>query len=375
MQDPLDSMEISEPETYGHSTTSDSPLIDDPTPDSDGDSATGPRVPQMSPYEARIWTALETHWQRKADRRQLLPAKARVAIEAAGSKTKDALGRAGTAVAEATPDSVKAFGERAADTVLAPAVEGAIRLVDLVNDWAVELTDPQKVIDFHRSRGRDVSSVGDLRSLDLAELDEVVRNLVLKWRSLGAAEGAALGALALVPIAGGAAAISADIVVMQVLTTAIATRVCYAYGFDATDPELQHVVERMVARSFGEQIPKASTNRSANLAAAAAKGRKKWSAKLRDDHKLLAALEKLMKQWSSSSRVPVDKVAKGIPVVSIVTSAGTNAWVIGDVAKRARLYAQTLFLAEKYDLPLPPRLTKFASESDGKDSADDFEAN
>lgn len=363
MQNPPDSMESAEAETNGHGNTTGSPDAGDSTLGS----ATESTVREMSPYEARTWAALETHWQRKAGRRQLMPAKARAAVEAAGSKTKDVLGRAGTAVADATPDSVKAIGERAAETVLTPAVEGAIRLVNLANDWAVELTDPQKVIDFHRSRDRDVSSLEDLRGLDLAELDEVVRNLVLKWRSLGAAEGAALGALALVPIAGGAAAITADIVVMQVLTTAIATRVCYAYGFDATDPELQQVVGRMVARSFSEQVPKASTTRSANLAAAAAKGRTRWSQKLRDDHKLLAALEKLMKQWSGSSSVPVGKVAKGIPVVSIVTSAGTNAWVIGDVAKQARLYAQTLFLAGKYDLPLPARLATFAAEADDDD--------
>ncbi|MFG2021113.1 EcsC family protein [Actinomadura geliboluensis] len=369
MHETSDSIESFEPETNGHSKGAESPVADDPTPDSDDDSATASASLGMSPYEARTWTALEAHWQRKADRRRLMPAKARAAVEAAGAKTKDVLGRAGTAVVEATPDSVKAIGERAADTVLAPAVEGAVRLVNLANDWAVELTDPQKVIDFHRNRGRDVSSLEDLRELDLAELDEVVRNLVLKWRSLGAAEGAALGALALVPVAGGAAAITADIAVMQVLTTAIATRVCYAYGFDAADPELRHVVERMVARSFGEQIPKASTNRSANLAAAAVKGRKNWSKKLRDDHKLLAALEKLMKQWSGSSRIPVGKVAKGIPVVSIVTSAGTNGWVIGDVAKQARRYAQTLFLAEKYDLPLPAQLATFAGEADDEDPA------
>ncbi|GLZ08231.1 hypothetical protein Acsp03_56970 [Actinomadura sp. NBRC 104412] len=348
MQDPSDSMDISK--------TTDPPVLDDPTSDADSNLATASAALRMSPYEARIWAALETHWQRKADRRRLMPAKARAAVEAAGVKTKDVLGRAGTAVVEATPEPVKAIGERAADTVLAPAVESAVRLVDLANDWAVDLTNPQKVIDFHRSRGRDVSSLEDLRGLDLAELDEVVRNLVLKWRSLGAAEGAALGALALVPVAGGAVAISADILVMQVLATAIATHVCYAYGFDPTDPELQHVVRRMVTRSFGAQVPKASTSRNANLAAAAIKGRKKWSKKLRDDHRLIAALEKLMKQWTNGSHIPVGKVAKGIPVVSIVTSAGTNAWVIGDVAKQARLYAQTLFLAEKYDLPLPARL-------------------
>ncbi|WP_169317188.1 EcsC family protein [Actinacidiphila oryziradicis] len=202
-------------------------------------------------------------------------------------------------------------------------------------------------------RRRDVASLADLRELDLADLDEVVRRLVLQWRSFGAAEGAALGALAMVPFAGGALAIAADLLVMQILTNAIVTRVCYAYGFDAKDPELQHVVRRMATRFFGEQVPKAATARSVNLAAAAAKGRKNWSKKLRDGHRILAALEKLMKQWNGVPNVSVGKAAKGLPVVAVVASTGTNAYVIGDVAKQARLYAQTLFLAEKYDLALP----------------------
>ncbi|MCK8431864.1 EcsC family protein [Streptomyces sp. D2-8] len=314
----------------------------------------------ISPYESRRWRELNAHWGKKAKRRELVPPKARAALDAAGEKTKGLAVRAGTAVAEATPEPLKEFGTKAAGAALAPTVHGIVRTIDLVNDWVVELTDPQKVIDFHRRKGRDVASLADLRELDLADLDEVVRRLVLQWRSFGAAEGAALGALAMVPFAGGAVAIATDLLVMQILMNAIVTRVCYAYGFDAKAPELQHVVRRMVTRSFGEQVPKAATARSANLAAAAAKGRKNWSKKLRNDHRILAALEKLMKQWNGVPHVSVGKAAKGLPVVALVASTGTNAYVIGDVAKQARLYAQTLYLSEKYDLPLPPNLKNFA---------------
>jgi hypothetical protein len=321
----------------------------------------------MSVYEARRWEELDNHWANKASRKDLMPAK----VRAAGEKTRKVAARSGAAVAEATPELVKELGIKAADAALVPAVEGIVHLIELVSDWAVELTDPGKVLEHHRRQGRDVTSVADLRDLDLAEVDEVVRRLVLKWRSFGAAEGAALGALAMVPVMGGAIAITADIAVMQILATAIATRVCYAYGFDAKDPEHQHIMRRMVARSFRRQLPKARTARSANLASAAAKGRKNWSRKLRDDHRILAALEKLMKQWDGVSHVPVGKAAKGLPVVAVFASTGTNAVVMGDVAKQARLYAQTLFLAEKYDLPLPANLAKFADPDNKPDSGDD----
>jgi hypothetical protein len=315
---------------------------------------------EMSAYEARRWDDLEKHWVKKASRKELMPAKVRAAAE----KTREVAARTGAAVSGATPDSIKEFGLKAADAALVSAVEGIVHTIELVNDWAVELTDPEKVLEFHRGQGRDVMSLADLRHLDLAEVDEAVRRLVLKWRSFGAAEGAALGALAMVPVMGGAIAITADLAVMQILSTAIATRVCYAYGFDAKDPELQHIVQRMVARSFRRQLPKAQTARSANLASAAAKGRKNWSKKLRNEHRILAALEKLMQRWGGVSNVSVGTAAMGLPVLAVIASTGTNAAVMGDVAKQARLYAQTLFLAEKYDLPLPADLAKLADADD-----------
>ena len=40
----------------------------------------------------------------------------------------------------------------------------------------------------------------------------------------------------------------------------------------------------------------------------------------------------------------------------------------GDVAKQARYYARTLFLAEKYDLPLPASLMSFTDPDDASDA-------
>ncbi|MDR7161398.1 hypothetical protein [Arthrobacter sp. BE255] len=45
-----------------------------------------------------------------------------------------------------------------------------------------------------------------------------------------------MGLLATVPVAGPFAAITADIVIIQGLSTAIATRIAYSYGYDAKDP-------------------------------------------------------------------------------------------------------------------------------------------
>jgi hypothetical protein len=112
----------------------------------------------------------------------------------------------------------------------------------------------------------------------------------------------------------------------------------------------------MVVRAYRNQAPKAETAFKAGAAFNVAKDRVRWSQKLRDDHRLMAAVEKLMKQFANGRSVPVDKVAKAMPVIAVLAGAGTNAYVLGDVVHQARLYAQTLYLAEKYGLPVPKNL-------------------
>lgn len=213
-----------------------------------------------------------------------------------------------------------------------------------------------------------MSSLADLRALDLNYLDEVTRRMVLRWRTTGAAEGGALGVLALVPFAGGAAAITLDVVVMQVLSTAIATRVAYAYGFDAMAPDQRHLIDRMVLRAYKEQGPKAVAVREASTAFNAGRVRTNWSKKLREDHRLMAAVEKLMQQFAHGQHIPVEKVTKFMPVIAVLAGAGTNAYVLGDVAKQATMFAQTSFLSEKYGPPMPPSLNRPArTEGDDAD--------
>ena len=66
---------------------------------------------------------------------------------------------------------------------------------------------------------------------------------------------------------------------MQALTGAIATRVCYAYGFDAADPNMRHMIDRMVVRAYRNQIAKAGSVKKAGAAFDAAKDRVNWSKK------------------------------------------------------------------------------------------------
>ena len=238
----------------------------------------------------------------------------------------------------------------------------AVALLEWATDVVGELTDLEKVLEYHRRQGRDVRTLDDLKQLDLKELDQFTRQMALKWWSIGVGEGAAVGALATIPGPGTFASLTVDTILGQVLCSSIATRYAYAYGFDAPDPDQKHLVERMVVRAYKEQAPKVGTVRQAAKAYMAGKGRVRWSEKLRKDERILVALEKLMNKFNGTSATPVGNVVNKMPGIAIVTAAGLNQQMLGDVAKQARHFAATQRLAEKYDVPLPDRLRRILAD-------------
>lgn len=317
----------------------------------------GPADELMSAYDQARWDELQAWWAEAAERRERLP-RARATLGAVSQGARGAASRVSRAAAEGAPQRVHDFVGSAVDAASGPTVRGVVHLLDLLNDWVVELTDPGAVLRHHQNLGREVASLEDVRALNLEDVEDFTRGMVLRWRTLGAGQGAGFGALAMipVPVVGSLAAVTLDIVAMQVLSGAIATRVCYAYGFDASDPELRFMIDRMVLRAYRGQAPKAVAMKDAGSAFAASRGRVNWSRKLREDHRLMAAVEKLLKQLGDGRRVPVRSARMGMPVVAVFAGAGTNSYVLGDIARQARQYAATVFLAQKYGLALPPNL-------------------
>ncbi|CAL9606048.1 hypothetical protein SUDANB176_05532 [Streptomyces sp. enrichment culture] len=318
------------------------PLVDDASP--------------MSEYERQVWEALNEHWKHRNDRRGL-PDWASTALSRTGEVAGNAARRVKNAVPDAVAEPIRRVGDAVADTAMRPALAGAAALLELVNDWVMDLNDPKNVEELARKRGFDIDSFTELRQQDLQVCDRLLNRNTLKWRTTGAVEGGAMGLLALVPVAGIPAAMTADILVVQVLSTSIAARIAYSYGYDAKDPKEQDFIQRLVQQSFMAQAAKAKPLRDVARAADAVKGRVNWSQKLRNDHRLLAALEKLMKQLGpAGSRVPVKNVAKVVPFVGVLIGAGMNSAVLGRVATEAQRYCQTRFLCDKYGLPMPAAL-------------------
>ncbi|MEH0416884.1 EcsC family protein [Streptomyces sp. B21-083] len=328
------------------------PLVDGATP--------------MSAYEGQVWDTLNEHWQHRNNRRGL-PNWASTALGRTGEVAGNAVRRVTDAVPETVTEPIRRAGDAVADKAMRPALAGAAALLELVNDSALELNDPKNVEKLARKRGLELDSFTELREQDLKFCDRLLTRNTLKWRTTGAVEGGAMGLLAMVPIAGIPIAMTADILVVQVLSTSIAARIAYSYGYDAKDPDEQDFIQRLVQRSFMAQAAKAKPLRDAARAADAVKGRINWSQKLRNDHRLLAALEKLMQQLGpAGSRVPVKNVAKVVPFVGVIIGAGMNSAILGRVAADAQRYCQTRFLCDKYGMPLPTALT-----ADGDDEPQD----
>lgn len=328
----------------------------------------------MSAYELDRWTELQKYWEDHGDPGSFFSPRVRKALKTtkdraikvgakAGEKAsalvpsgvKDGVVSAGTNVAEAIPNNLIEGVQNVADSGIELALDSATKLINLICDWSIELSNPETVLKYHQKLERDIVEISDLWFLDLEDLDVLTRRLGLKWRSIGALEGAGVGALSMIPIpgVGSLAGIAVDVVAMQVLSTAVATHICYSYGFDPKHPDTSLMIEKMVKRQYSEQVPKvAVTNRSARAFADTA-GRVNWSQKVRENHKLLAALEKLMKQFSLTGKAPISQVRMGLPVVSVVIGAGVNSHLLTKIALDSRAYAATRFLVEKYDLEDP----------------------
>lgn len=311
--------------------------------------------PAMSAYEAQVWSDLQEFWKRKAERREL-PPKAQGAIDSAGAKVKGAASATSGFVRDHTPKPVKDVGGFALDRSLEATVKATVGLMEWVTETVQEFSDPKAVFTFHREKGRPVDNLAAVRALDLEELDELTRRFVWKCRTTGMVEGAALGGVTFIPVAGSVAAIGLDLVIMHALSTAIATRAAHAYGIDPGSAAGQEHLNRMLRKAWAAQAPKTGTVNGARRAFDAGAGRVRWSDKFRNDHRIAAAVEKLMKQAGNGSHVPIEKVVAKMPYIAVGTAAGINSTVLASLAKTSVKYSQTVHLATKYNLVLPPNL-------------------
>lgn len=323
-----------------------------------------PQSPQaMSAYEQEAWEDLQAFWAKREKKRSLpakvsdkVPAKVSKALDGAKSKTGAVASRGASKVRDVSPTPVRNAVTSFSGWSVEQVIPMAVKTLNMATETLQELTDPDKVLDFHQQKGRTVNDIRDLRNLDLELLDEFTRRMTLKSAGIGALDGAVMGALAMVPVAGSVAAIGADMLVIHALSTAVATRAAYAYGINPMLETEQEHLERMLARAWVVQVPKAGVAKEARDAFIAGAGRVRWSEKFRNDHRIAGATEALMKKVGNTNSVPIGKVVSKMPAIGIVIGAGTNATTLGGLAKESVRYGRTLHLSRRFDLPLPANL-------------------
>ncbi|ABS05833.1 EcsC family protein [Kineococcus radiotolerans] len=348
--------------------------MDDGSLNQDQQAAVSPAAPPapLSAYERREWLALQAHWDQRRHRRPAWQI---------GAKLAHGTQRVAAAAAKGVPDAVRrpvaqltgTIATTVTDRAAAPLLGQVTHLLELANEWMLDLNNPAGVQRLIEDRGLQVASFRDLHQLDLQVVDSLNHGLTAKAGTMGAAEGAAMGALSLVPF-GPVAAIPMDLLLVQALTTSVATRIAYGYGFDAGADSERVFITHLLRRSFIEQASKAVPMRDAAQAYWAIDGRKKWSAKLLSDHRLLAAMKTAAEQLGpKSATVSVSQVSKFVPVVGMALSAGGSAAVMTQVAKDARRFCRTRFLCEKYGLPLPASLACW-EEAEADTTEEDPEA-
>lgn len=333
----------------------------------------------MSQYEREQWAALTAHWDKRSRARELphWMQGAGAGANATARRAADLASSGAHKMTRVVPTQVREQAAKAGgmvvDRALEPTIRAVLALMDFTNDLVREYQDPEVALKIANNRGYEVEALSDLRRRDLSDCDALLRRHALKWRGIGTLEGAGTGALALIPVpgVGAGAAIMADVVVVQALSTAICTRVAFMYGYDATSIAEQDLMDRIVRKSLFSQAAKAKPLTDVNKAAVALAGRQRWSDALRNNHRIVAALEKLMRA-SSGKAVGVRQVAKTLPGVSVVLSAGINSHVLAKVAKDAQRVYQTRFLVDKYGLPSPVALSFERVESEGDGSGRDL---
>lgn len=243
---------------------------------------------------------------------------------------------------------------------------------------------PKRVVALHNKRGHDVTSLSDLRRLDLEQVDKV-RGRAASWyypaaaalSGAGSAFAISGGELAIAASAGAAAAPSggaiagaflADAAFVLGLASRAVGQVSLAYGYDPEDP---------AEKLFVMSVVNVGTASSATAKSAA----------MADLSKLTQALFR-GKTWEKLNQTLIAKVSsqfakafefrltkkglgKAVPALGIVVGSTLNWATLEGIVDAAEMAYRRRFLLEKYPHLADEEAPKAFTDPDAPDNADD----
>jgi hypothetical protein len=213
-------------------------------------------------------------------------------------------------------------------------------LLELVNEITQDSVWTDAVLkDFH-SRGVHLHALGDIRTLDLEQVDAALRGLDTKYVGLATAEGAATGLA-------GAAGIVPDIVALVSINLRAAGEIATYCGFDMLQPE-----ERVKALRVLDEVAKPGNNRkNVTLSPAirtASRMARQQGTQILEQIGVGNAVEGLLRRLGVN--LTEKKLAQMVPVTGAFLGGGLNYLYTTSVCQTATNLYRERFLFEKYGL-------------------------
>lgn len=317
-------------------------------------------VEVMDPYDKQAWDEIQQWKQGRLLRpdRQLVPARIRQPLRRAGVAARQRL---------RTVPGVPQF-EQAVHRSIGGMSEHGSRL-------ALASVQEERILGAYRRRGHDVSTLRDIRALDLSDIDAVIPKLGLAYASAGTIEGAGAGLLISGSVVGGPAvvvgAVAMDVSAVLLGGLRLVAHVGAYYGYDTSSEEetalalavlgvgtaadvagkvaayqeLSMVAQRLLNRTVAERA-KEFFFRKATL----------------PDSPVVTLVTHVLARFGF--RISTRNVLKMLPAVGMVLGAGQNAWMMHRFADDANRFYRELWLREKYGID--------AETGDGPPAGDDF---
>jgi hypothetical protein len=303
----------------------------------------------MNQYEREAWESLRALIAKRTQKKSLVPAKLQGVAQRAGDKVSS------------TWDKVP--GADNLEGALLKAMEG---LKDVALDTAMASVSEKHVINRYVKEGCPITSIADIRKLDLEQIDRVMPKLNLRYSAAAATEGAVAGlaitggeALAAVGsvfgVGVGAApgagtivgAMAFDAATIVAASARAAAHVGTFYGYEVRNPEEElFALSAMNFSNSGSQAAKLMAFQQLSKVTQQLVRRATWTQL--NQHAIVRVITQLFTKLGL--RVTQRKIGQAVPVLGVVIGAGLNASYLQTITRDAELAYRMRFLAEKHDL-------------------------
>lgn len=319
-------------------------------------------IDEMSAYERKAFETLMESAARREARRALVP-----------PVIRDAVTR-GRESAIAAWDQVP--GNEQVEDALKTALTGLQRAT---TDAAMRTVNLERVAASYRSEFPEVTTVGEIRNLDLRACDVRMAGRRTGYTAVAAGAGAATslavtGAVVSTTVSGGTTAavaigaIAADVAGTLAGLGRIIGLVAARYGYDVREPEEEVFAAGVLSLALaGSGSSKVAALRSLSKLTQDMMRRATWT-QLRT-HTLVGVIDRVY--LALGLRLTQQKLAQAVPILGVGINAGLNIELTNRTFRRAMDAYRLRFLTEKYALGPDDVLLRVATPVDDEPSVPD----